>query len=274
MPNQYTSLVRRRPVERTCEACGTTFLVHLSYLERFPDPTCSRACRWARLAGQKAGLPKPSCIICGTLFEKKRSGRQTCSTACWNEFSRQRTPRQDVVTRFWARVDKDGPVPPHRSEYGNCWPRGGDNGFGYSVLSYNGRSTLATHFAWILASGRPFPPGMWALHVCDNPSCVRADDQGTYEVDGVVYERRGHLWLGDQTANMADAARKSRTATLGRSMPGETHPRAKLTEDDVRQIRLLWAEGIMAQKEIANLFGITSATVSDIVRQRSWKHIA
>jgi hypothetical protein len=184
------------------------------------------------------------------------------------------TARPTAEERFWAKVDRNGPTPEHCPEYGNCWPRSGSNGFGYSRIMIEGRSHLATHYAWSLSSGTPFPPGMLALHVCDFPPCIRNDDVGTYEVNGVVYERRGHLWIGvGQKPNMSDAANKNRTAKFGRAMPGELHPLAKLTADDVRLIRLLVTQGSQSRTEIAERFGITTMTVSDIVCRRSWKHV-
>jgi predicted XRE-type DNA-binding protein len=45
---------------------------------------------------------------------------------------------------------------------------------------------------------------------------------------------------------------------------------AKLTEDQVREIRRLYAEGKMSQQQIANHYGVTQFTISSIVRRKSW----
>jgi len=46
----------------------------------------------------------------------------------------------------------------------------------------------------------------------------------------------------------------------------------KLTEDQVREIRKLRAEGI-SKPEIAKIFGITPSNVKQVVRRTSWAHV-
>ena len=65
---------------------------------------------------------------------------------------------------------------------------------GYGVMRDERRILVpATHVALHL-DGRPVPKGMQALHRCDNPYCVHA----------------GHLFIGDQQANVDDMRRKGR----------------------------------------------------------------
>ena len=52
---------------------------------------------------------------------------------------------------------------------------------------------------------------------------------------------------------------------------GELHPLAKLTEDDVRAIRIL--ERLVPRREIAARFGITPQNVTAIWKRRSWTHV-
>ena len=54
---------------------------------------------------------------------------------------------------------------------------------------------------------------------------------------------------------------------------GENHYNTCLTEQDVKEIRKLYQETQMTQKEIGELFDINYVTVSDIVRRMSWKHV-
>jgi DNA-binding transcriptional regulator YiaG len=57
---------------------------------------------------------------------------------------------------------------------------------------------------------------------------------------------------------------------LGRSNSGELNAAAKLTQGQVAQIREMLAGGIV-QRVIANQFGVSGATVSDIACGRTWK---
>lgn len=54
---------------------------------------------------------------------------------------------------------------------------------------------------------------------------------------------------------------------------GESHGNAKITEDDVREIRRLAAAGLK-HGEIAERFLLTRANVSYIVRRSAWAHVA
>jgi len=89
--------------------------------------------------------------------------------------------------RFWSRVDKSG----------DCWIWTGYRDrktYGIVERRRDGRrETRAHRWAWILTHG-PIPDGLFVLHRCDNPPCVRPD----------------HLWLGTTDDNMADMAAKGR----------------------------------------------------------------
>ena len=47
---------------------------------------------------------------------------------------------------------------------------------------------------------------------------------------------------------------------------------SKVTEDDVRAIRSMFKDSGMKRREIADIYGISSATVKDIIL-RSWRHV-
>ena len=86
-------------------------------------------------------------------------------------------------------------------------------------------------------------------HTCDNPACVNPD----------------HLVIGSVLDNQRDKWTKGR----GRVHKGASHWSTSLTDDDVRAIRLSQEK----QKVIAQIYGVTQTTVSDIKRRKSWAHI-
>lgn len=54
---------------------------------------------------------------------------------------------------------------------------------------------------------------------------------------------------------------------------GETNPAAKLTPAKVREMRLLWYSEEMTLREIAQRFGVTTATVHGACVRRTWRHV-
>lgn len=66
----------------------------------------------------------------------------------------------------------------------------------------------------------------------------------------------------------------SPVALANKARAGERHPTAKLTEQQVREIRRLFASNNHTQKELAAMFGVSAVNVYQIVSRRSWRHIA
>jgi hypothetical protein len=54
---------------------------------------------------------------------------------------------------------------------------------------------------------------------------------------------------------------------------GEKNPSAKLSKNDVLDIREMYATGKYTQREIARMYHINYVTVFDIVHRVNWKHI-
>jgi len=59
----------------------------------------------------------------------------------------------------------------------------------------------------------------------------------------------------------------------GTKPTGSTHTNAKLTEDNVREIRRLYATGALSYRKLARQFGVSTMTISNIVRRKKWKHV-
>jgi hypothetical protein len=160
-----------------------------------------------------------------------------------------------LAERFWERVDKHGPVPPHRPQLGPCWVWTGATVGGYGVIGSggsreSGAATLRAHrLAWELAHpGEAITEGAFVCHACDNRSCVRPD----------------HLFLGTALENNRDMVRK------GRQQRAERSGQAKLRWAHVRAIRERHATGGVTQQQLADEYGVTVGAISLIVRRSAW----
>jgi predicted XRE-type DNA-binding protein len=152
--------------------------------------------------------------------------------------------QRTLAERFWEKVNKNGPVPKHRPSLGKCWIFTACTdaaGYGQIGNGIDSGHIKAHHASWILTKG-PIPEGKWILHRCDNPTCVRPS----------------HLFTGNHDDNMRDCKKK------GRQQHGETHYAAKLTAEQVQEIRKLWETRLYRQWEIAEIFGVSQGHVSEI----------
>ena len=57
-----------------------------------------------------------------------------------------------------------------------------------------------------------------------------------------------------------------------KTLRGESHPRAKLTSQQVRQIRELYSKGF-STNIIARNFKVSTWNVEEIVKRKTWTHI-
>lgn len=114
------------------------------------------------------------------------------------------------------------------------------------------RQIVAAHIVSYRLFRGPIADGLFVCHECDNPPCVNPD----------------HLFLGTHQQNMDDMVAK------GRQTRGVLNSHAKITEDQVQEIRHLYAAGGMTQKDIGARFGITKSNVHLIVCGLAWKHVA
>lgn len=70
-----------------------------------------------------------------------------------------------------------------------------------------------------------------------------------------------------QRENVANSKRSGRIAR------GERKPSAKLTEEEVREIRKSYRPPLCVASDLAIKFGVASRTIQDIVYRKRWKHV-
>jgi hypothetical protein len=80
---------------------------------------------------------------------------------------------ESAESRFWRKVDKNGPIPQRRPELGPCWIwLAGRQSKGYGQFKFQGKTVLAHRFSYQIAKGE-IPEGMQPDHLCKNTSCIR-----------------------------------------------------------------------------------------------------
>ena len=146
--------------------------------------------------------------------------------------------------RFWSKVDKNGPVPIHCPELGQCWLWTGSKTVSgnYGQINVSGRPVRANRFSWVLHNG-PIPEGLYVLHYCDNPPCVRPN----------------HLFLGSHDDNLLDMKNKGRAGA----------PHSKLTATQIEEIKSMYPA--LSQYKIADRFSVDQSAVSRLINNLSYK---
>ncbi len=87
-----------------------------------------------------------------------------------------------------------------------------------------------------------------------------------------ISEARKNSIRSEETKKKTSNTLLSKTPEERNILKGNLHPKAKLSEKDVIQIKLLLKEG-KSFAQIAVLFNVSKSTISEIKQERNWKHI-
>jgi hypothetical protein len=136
--------------------------------------------------------------------------------------------------RFWEKVDMSGGED-------DCWPwTGAKTREGYGRFCMTPTRVLLAHR---VARGYFHPtPGKKVYQRCGNPACCNP----------------AHLRL---------------KKIVRRGQKGENSPSSHLTEEKVREMRELYAQGGVSFKELAERFGVCRSTIRSAVRRETWRHV-
>ena len=159
--------------------------------------------------------------------------------------------KQPVEERFWEKVDK--------CENG-CWEWRVYTSDGYGRIDNDGKNMLSHRLSYEIHHPLTQPIQdikLFVMHSCDNPKCVNP----------------AHLSLGTHQDNMADMKNKGRWNGGGAGTPGEKNPSAKLTEQQVIEIRTRYANGGITHTQIAKEYGVSRQTISYIISRHTWAYL-
>lgn len=146
------------------------------------------------------------------------------------------------------------------------WPLGKDKD-GYGKFSARGTTLRAHRVAYFLATGID-PGDALILHTCDNPPCCNP----------------GHIFDGTAQVNILDCKAKGRLNTAAGSLHGsQTKPSsrargeraggAKLTAEQVADIRTSYLAGGITHQQLADRYEVRREAVSCVLRGENWRHL-
>jgi hypothetical protein len=143
-----------------------------------------------------------------------------------------------TLVNFWNGIKKTR----------KCWHwRGYIDKLGYGRIA----AQKVHRMSYEIHKGK-IPKGFNVLHACDVRHCVNPK----------------HLWLGTQLDNIRDMHKKGRQANV----IGENHPKAVLTENNVRYIRSLPSKrGLVLA--LSKKFGVGESAIDQVRCGKNWSHV-
>lgn len=133
------------------------------------------------------------------------------------------------------------------------------NGYGMLTVKVNGRwgHGLAHRISYQIFVSTALDSQV-VMHTCDNRGCVRPD----------------HLRLGTQSDNIRDMDMKGRRNLEKAITRGTSHYNARITDDDVRDIRKRYTGKYGNATALAKEYGMTSQNIRTIGLRLGWRHVS
>jgi hypothetical protein len=163
----------------------------------------------------------------------------------------------DVAEWFWSRVDRgpDGDA---------CWLwTGPRQSGGYGRVWHGGAAWYAHRLAWTLTRGR-IGDGIRIAHRCRERTCVRPEHlfAATDAELGRYKAEQGLVASGDRSPARLYPERWAR---------GARHGTAKLTDEQVAEIRARYATGQAPTTRLAAEYGVGTSQIWRIVSGQNWR---
>jgi len=230
---------------------------------------------------------------------QQRKAAQRTPLVMLGRYRQMPMPSLEQQKQIWTTIDVRGAD--------ECWPWTGDiyeNG-GYGKFSIDGIKWRVHRMIWMLTFGKD-PGELLIRHkVCENPICCNFNHLaiGTEKENAEDAIRHGRIKTGKESfpsqhpelyphgddhwtrRNPEKVPRGPRIGDYPRGDKHHSHSRpetvargtatghAKLDEPDIIEIRAMWHDQHVEQQEIALRFGVSRATICNIVNRKVWKHV-
>jgi len=134
-----------------------------------------------------------------------------------------------------------------------CWIwQGNTDRDGYGIKTIGRKQYRVSRVVYeLMNSDVTLTIDKFVCHTCDNPLCCNPK----------------HLFLGTNNDNTQDKIKKGRA----RYLSGSDNPMAKLTQEQVEEIRRRYNNEKITQEALAQEYGVNNANIGCIVNNRSWK---
>ncbi len=171
--------------------------------------------------------------------------------------------------RFWPKIDRNGPTQDHMDT--PCWVwTACKNRAGYGAFKAQKKQFRAHRVIYTLIRG-PIPHdgsahGICVCHRCDVRECCNPD----------------HLFLGTNEDNVHDMYIKGRQPKGYKNgahtkpecvLRGEANGHARLTTNQILEIRALYASGCFTHAVLAARFNVSPVHIGNIINRKKWAHI-